>query len=211
MPLIVDRVVRYTLNGRWSNDQRIATVIDMHVDEDALNVSREDAINNCAEDLRDNWQDHIVGGIQNNYTFEGISWVDLDSANGDTGSKGPNTGKAITGLNTSDPALPPNICMLVRKIVGGGRGIRTGRMYLPGLAENVVDENGVVLAAGVTGWNTALQTFLSDITNVDDVQADTAYHMVVVHQPEGLPASQSKVTALLAQPLIATQRRRLKR
>lgn len=211
MPLIVPKTVRYTLNGRWTNDQRIANVVDMHVDEDALALGRPDAINNAAVDLRDNWQQHIVAGIQNNYTFEGISWVDLNSANGQTGSLGPNTGLPFVGANTANEGVPPNIALLVRKIVGGGRGIRTGRMYIAGLAENVVDENGVVLAAGITGWNTALAQFLDDITNLDGVAEDTAYHMVVVHETAAGAVSTSKVTALLAQPLIATQRRRLAR
>jgi hypothetical protein len=110
------------------------------------------------------------------------------------------------GGNSLSNALPPNCAVLARKTTarGGRRG--RGRMYIPWcVAETGVDEAGQIAGANRTPINTALAAFLTAL-GVNTVP------MVLLHNP-GLtaPGAPNTVLTLVADPLIATQRRRLGR
>ena len=121
---------------------------------------------------------------------------------------GPNdTGQAmdrpmnIAG-NDPGPAAPPNLAILVKKqsVMGGHRGV--GRFYLPGCAENKVDENGVLEATLVTDIQTRCDAFLHALEI-------SAIPMMLFHnRPTDTP---SKVTNLVVDGRAATQRRRMRR
>jgi hypothetical protein len=107
-----------------------------------------------------------------------------------------------------DPLLPQNSAYLVHKRTSyGGRGGR-GRMFLPGVRENEVDSIGAVTAGTVTTFNTALSNWLTAIFAAAGTDG-----MVLLHDSVGAFAAVAPyiVTGLNLDPVIATQRRRLRR
>lgn len=110
----------------------------------------------------------------------------------------------------ADEVPPPNVACLIRKGTGFGGRRNRGRMYLPCYVdESTVDDRGLILTAAITAlntvlfdWNVAITTIVT--TNVTDTK------MVILHSTgAGTPTPQ--VFSLTAQPIVATQRRRLQR
>jgi hypothetical protein len=141
-----------------------------------------------------------------------------------TSLKGDGTSTFTTGESTAAPtagtnsmsSLPPNCAALLRKLTGTGGRRNRGRLYLPFmLNEGEVDEVGNI-SAGVQGdiqsdandWKAALETGDSQmvIANRTYDAAWDVHPRHLVHTAIG-PA----VTALLVEPMIATQRKRLGR
>lgn len=124
--------------------------------------------------------------------------------------QGP-TGKNVwTSVGSAVGALAPDIGLsnaagLVRKITAAaGRG-KNGRMYVPGIPVTKFDDVGFIDGAEVTAWNEALAGFLDGMISVCGVVP------VVNHSTTGVVTGSPEVTALVMDPLMATQRRRLRR
>lgn len=101
----------------------------------------------------------------------------------------------------SGVAVAPNTSVLVSKITGlGGRKGR-GRMYLPGISENAVDEGGNLSTAKINSIQTELDEFLLGMSNA-------SRPVYLLHADATAP---TLVTSLECQSLVATQRRRLRR
>jgi hypothetical protein len=109
-------------------------------------------------------------------------------------------------------SLPGNCAVLVHKRTarGGRRG--RGRWFIPWtIGESNVDEAGKITPANVTQLQTEMTALLGDFDSI-------GLPLVVLHEPSapdaenpttaGLP---NRVTQLVVDPLIATQRRRLGR
>lgn len=111
-----------------------------------------------------------------------------------------------TSGGTSRSSLPPNAALLVHKATGRGGRRGRGRLFIPWAAdEDQVDESGGV---GDTLRN-ALQTKLNNWLTALSAQD---VPMVLLHGPGNTsPGPPDVVTALVVDPLISTQRRRLGR
>jgi hypothetical protein len=109
------------------------------------------------------------------------------------------------------PGLPQNCAALFHKrtAVAGRRG--RGRFYLPGLYEAGVDGKGRIDPTQLNAMNTAGSNFLAKIVTLPNVGP-----MVVLHGPSTAlnptpePAP-TPVVSLTCDPVIATQRTRLRR
>lgn len=116
---------------------------------------------------------------------------------------------AQVGTSTAEK-LPQNCAYLVQKITGRPGRSGKGRCFLPGVApEGSVDDTGVINAGGITSAQAACNTWKNGL---DTGAADEITPMVVLHN-EGIVGSTvpSLVTRLQISPVIATQRRRLRR
>lgn len=144
-----------------------------------------------------------------------VSWVDLDSADGSTGS----VGVGVDGSDSTDVA-PTNLSALIRKVApGGGRAARNGRMYLGNLAE--ADVGAGTLDAGFrSALQTDANTFLTGTTDPSQPNfGDYSAFMKVVHTtnagtpsaPNYVYAGDSTVTSMQVDATAATQRRRMRR
>lgn len=119
---------------------------------------------------------------------------------------------ASTTGSLAKNTLPPNCALLVHKLSarGGRRG--RGRMFIPWVvSETDCDEAGLILTGSVTAYQSALNTFRSALSS-------SGNPMVLLHEPSqpgvghpSTPGAPNVVTALIADPLISTQRRRLGR
>lgn len=113
------------------------------------------------------------------------------------------------GLSTDTPA-PQNVAYLVKKQTGfAGRRYR-GRTYVPGVSEANIGVSGILLPGFVTGvqnaWNAVL-TYWNSVGN------PVLIHSTQFTEPEPpvTPPAPTRITGLLVDPLVATQRRRLRR
>jgi hypothetical protein len=112
---------------------------------------------------------------------------------------------AIVGGQSVNTA-PPNCAVLVHKRTtrGGRRG--RGRFFLPwSISASNIQENGMITAGEVVSLQSAMDNFLT--------QLDTGgTPMRLLHQPGGTEeGGPNVVTALVVDPMISTQRRRLGR
>src|SRR6185503_11782061 len=118
------------------------------------------------------------------------------------------TGTTVGGV--SKTTLPPNCAMLVHKLTGRGGRRGRGRMFIPWCVdEGVCDEAGIITPAAVTPIQSALTAFRVALNSGGNP-------MVILHEPSqpgvahpSTPGAPNVVTALVADPLISTQRRRL--
>jgi hypothetical protein len=111
------------------------------------------------------------------------------------------------GAGGSLNLVPQNTALLVHKrgpVAGnGGRG----RMYFPALNEANVDSVGQISGAWLSTMNTALSAWLSDI-----ISATFSVGMVILHNDPGAHSADAPalITSLAADPIAASQRRRLR-
>lgn len=122
---------------------------------------------------------------------------------------------ALSGAGgSSDQPAPQNCAILIHKRTShaGRRG--RGRLYLPGPLEASVDQAGVIQPSPyLASLQTMANTWNSDIDGVADLDG----HMWLLHSttpaipvPTDLPVPY-EVTSLIVDPIIATQRRRLRK
>jgi hypothetical protein len=192
-------VTEVTIKGVWTNNKPIINV---------LHVTRGADVNStvAARDVLNNWQDHIVNGIlANNYTLQGATFRDRGAVAGETGFIAPDPAKTTVGTNTSI-TTPPSVALLVRKAIATTAGNRSGRMYLGATQENEIDEDGRLSAALISAVNTKLALFFNGVDDTDQAR------LVVVHGTgdDFGEKEKSNVTSLLIDPMVATQRRRLR-
>lgn len=108
----------------------------------------------------------------------------------------------------TDPVMPQNNAYLIHKRTAvGGRSGR-GRMFMPGVGEGAVNTIGQLTGAIQTSINTSLADFLADLA-----AAGSVISMVILHDDSGAGAALPPyaVTSLTVDPVISTQRRRLRR
>lgn len=109
---------------------------------------------------------------------------------------------STVGTATAGLTMPPNCAMLVQKRTGTGGRQGRGRMYEPPMtiAETTVDKLGVIQASIVTDRNTRWEAFRANIDGL-------GMGPYLFHEGIGGPL---KITKIVLQSLIATQRRRLR-
>lgn len=210
--LVVPGVCRFTIKGLWTNSRPVDNIVDMHIFNRDPDTSREVAINDQGAIILDNWVSDVMPDLTNNYSVGSISWVDLDTEDGVTGSYVYPGG--ATGSDTGGEATP-NVALLIHKVIGStARGKRPGRMYVSGLTEGAIDANGLI--AG--DFSSDFEAWRGDI-NQDAGLTGPGYdsRLCVVHGANSAPVagvitgSFTHVTALVQDTHAATQRRRLRK
>lgn len=95
---------------------------------------------------------------------------------------------------------PPQVAYLMKKRTALGGRLNRGRFYLPGVQTSHVDLDGSVDGGQLGNLTAAALVLLLGL-------ADADMNMVVLHGGSSTP---TVVTQLLADPFVATQRRRLR-
>ena len=193
-----DNVTEVAIAGHWTNSRDVVTVLHVRREEDDPAQSARDVLNN--------WQDHIVPAMQDNYSVDGCHYTDHNALGGATGFVAVDPAKAIVGGHDADSASV-NCAVLVHKRISAHTGVRSGRMYLPPTRESWIDENGILHASYIAEVQPALNSFLDGVSGPDDNE------LVVVHKTPATGGNSdiSVVSALTLDPLIATMRRRIRR
>lgn len=154
-----------------------------------------------ANSIVDSFFDAVVARMDNAVTI-GPATVYFGSATGATlpfsvTASGPGT------RNMS--SISSNVAALVRKFtnIPGRKG--RGRMFIPwSVPETNVDEIGQITGGTeIADWNTALAAWIADATT-------EGQPLVLLHNDNGATAP-SPITSMVLDPVVGTQRRRLRR
>jgi hypothetical protein len=111
------------------------------------------------------------------------------------------------GTNPLGNLIPQNSAYLVRKNTALGGRRNRGRMYLPGVPESLVSDAGVLTPVRVTEVTNALEAWRAALVASVAIEEMVILHATSLLSPTPAP---TPVTSLVCQPLIATQRRRLR-
>lgn len=104
--------------------------------------------------------------------------------------------------STAHPETSPNVAFLIHKVTNQPGRFSKGRMYFPGVSEQDIDAVGTVVGSKVTELR---NNFINFQAACDLHQfAPVILHNSPTHQP-------TVVTTFSIDPLVATQRRRLRR
>lgn len=209
--LVAPDMVRLAFNGRMAG-QDIVNILDVAVTDYGPGVAREEVVFEMVGDALNNFADHVVPLLTDNYSFNSVSWVDLDSLDGSTGERTStaDTTLPVVGQDAGAP-MPGGVAMLVTKVNSGGRRTRNGRWYLSGIAEGVTDpDNPNTVNSGFVGIaNTALEAFRSGIEGVESAGAfNYTSSPNVIHTVNGNYVGRDRITQFVVQSTLATQRRR---
>lgn len=218
MPLIVPGVARFAINQNLEG-RNVVNVLDYRIDTTGSTMSRNDAVVAQAESIVTHWAGEILPALVDDLTFDSVSYVDLDAADGITGAVVSSDTETLpqAGGSSSDP-LPANTAVLVTKQISGGRSTRNGRIYVGGYTEaSTQPANGNRLSTDQQALRqTDFNDFLSNTNELDTLGTAFSSNMVVVHVTErdtgGAPVAgiSTVVNSLVVDGLLATQRRRLR-
>jgi hypothetical protein len=182
--------------------------------EEGVNASDADAV----LDFANNWQDHIVPLQTGAYTLLNFEWRSLDPADSNVGTLPPVAGKPINGAAAASVGAVPSVAYLIRKNTANRpRGRSDGRIYLPGVPEDQVDNAGVLSSAQRNNVVTGIDAFYAGVTD-NPIGSDVNRWLVVLETTplSRAPGTQSvtvgsrRVTSLTVDQKVATQRRRLR-
>lgn len=193
-----NNITEIAVKGQWSNGRPVVNVFHVKREEDDAAAS--------ARDLLNNWQDHIVGALSNNYTCIGAHFRDRNEVGGVVGDILADAAKPRVG-GSAGAASTPNVAVLLRKLGVFHAGQKPGRTFLPGVEEASVDEDGMLTTTFVSAMNALAAAFLSGLSGAGSNQLVTV-HFTGPTDNSGTPTD---VTAFVTDPKVATQRRRLRK
>lgn len=225
MPFVVPGVARFAINQQLEG-RPVVNVLDYVIDTTGSSMGRAEAVENQAKDIITQWTNTLFTFCVDDMTFDSVSYVDLDSADGVTGLVTSSDDETLpqSGIGAGAP-LPANTAALFTKQAPSARGRRNGRLFMAGLTESTTtsDNGNRIEPANVTTLNAAAATFLANTNNTDGLGTAFESNMVVVHvltrgaSPRpGVPGppltgTHSVVQSFTVDPLLATQRRRLRK
>ena len=123
---------------------------------------------------------------------------------------GQDGGEPVIGVSThawagtsSRASTPPALSVMLKTPTGLGGRRNRGRKYIPwSVAENSVDEMGLIDGASVTALQTGFNAFYNDLKDSD-------WDPVVLHSTGSSPVpSPTPITAFVVDPIIRTQKQR---
>lgn len=208
-PLVVEGVCRYFVNQSLGG-KSASNIVDMNVG----NLGpRAAALLEGAHQILEAWDLGPLTKQNAELIPISVSWLDLDSLVGTTGSTQTGVGGTPTWPSTGDQSglsQPINVAVRVNKNVAAVRGLGSGRMYVPGVSEGDTDQPNTLAAARLTGWQTAMDAFFAAIDGYAFPVDGGTMTPCVVHVPESGPPSYSLVTSYTVLGGIRSQGRRLR-
>lgn len=157
-------------------------------------------LDDIANALYDAWADAWEPSTVATWSFQGVTlYANIGGENFVVSST-----TAVRVGDLSAGSLPQNNAYLVQKRTAlGGRSNR-GRLYQPGVFQDVVDDSGLLTGAFQASQQTAINSWLTAIQGITGVE-----DAVVLHS-EGDIDPPTVITSLRLDSRIATQRRRLR-
>jgi hypothetical protein len=205
-PTIQNHAILAKTHFTHAGSGRVSLVTTAHFDDTPAGAIE------AANDILGVWVG-LVGAFGNQVT---IGPVDVLIGDGtDVPDEATSTGAKGTGTVT-DPIVPSNVALLVKKTNGRGGKKNRGRMYLPwALAENKVDELGNIDATILAGLQTAFTAMVTSLAAADVTLAIANKTLVVGGDGKKhvthIGLAVQPVTQLTVEGVVATQRRRLGR
>jgi hypothetical protein len=161
-----------------------------------LNATGGNNPNVIAESIQDSVGNILAPVIDSNVTIGPVG-VTLGPSSAPLSGSASSTNAGGSSISS----VPGNTALLVQKRTATGGRPGRGRYFIPwALEESDVSEVGVISGGTVTAHQDVQDDFLADLSTRD-------VPMEVLHTGVGTP---SAVTALVVQPLVATQRQRIR-
>lgn len=208
MALIAPDICRYTIVGTLAG-QDCQNILDVRLVEPGI-LSREDVISEVAGDLLNQWVDHILPLVCDDYTFTSVRWVDLDTPDGSTGSRTSTDGTTLPaqGELVFDP-LPNNVyAKITKNLEGKNRIQRNGTLRLGGLAEGWTDPAAPNTVA--TARRTEIQDAFEALKDgINEGVGGWSTNLVVVHTVDQEYSGYSEIANFTCAPVVGTIRRRM--
>jgi hypothetical protein len=146
------------------------------------------------------WGTDIMPNFSSAYSLTGVDGI-YGSGTGDLPHTSSITGPSGTLSNTP---TQQNTSVLVKKLSGLGGRANRGRMFVPGCPEDQIGPTGLILGAHLANLQLAFTSLYDDLVATTNIG-----NLVIFHDdPAPLPTT---ITSLFVDPLVATQRRRLRR
>ena len=200
MSLVIPQGFAHVIHSLMLSGDVQPMAITYGVEVSVLATDATDVANACESAF-----DNVVTAMNAAYSMVQTEVTYQDSPLPAPPTIGVNT-DTTTGAG-SGGVVPQNTAFLIHKRGPvGGRGGK-GRFYLPGVNEGAVNNSGQVDPTNLAAWQTVMNTFLTDLVATDEV-----IQMVVLHDSTGAfaAADPAPVTSLVVDPVVSTQRRRLR-
>lgn len=209
MPLIAPDVARFAINGDLNGEDCI-NIIDVALTGPGIE-SRENACSATAGDILNNWTDHILPLLSGVYTANSVSWIDLDSADGSTGTRTSTSDKSwpASGGQAVAPVANNTYARIAKVVDGKSRRQRNGTLRLGGIPEAYTSGgNGNVIEAGPRGnINAGFEAF-KDGVNDGEIASESST-IVLVHTVDGVYSGRSDLSRYSCRTTVGTLRRRM--
>lgn len=210
MPLVWPSIVRLSVVGSLDN-QLCVNVFDVAMQDDLGIGGRPEQCFALAGDFLNNWSDHVLPLVIDDYEAQEVRWVDLHSASGSTGARSStsdNTWPALGGQAV--PGLPNNSYAYVAKnMEGSARNQRRGVTRLGGLPEGYTlggTQNN--LSSGSVALLNAAFESLKDGINGAGAPGQNQ-RMGVLHTVDGEATGFSNISQFSVRSRLGTLRRRM--
>lgn len=199
MPLIIPDAERVSILGNQA-DGPWAAVYGIATDTATEGATAQ----SIAQAVLDSFVLEVLPHLTDSVSVTRATYVDLSSESGDTGEVLPTSGPSLVGGVTVDP-LPPQCTYLIKILTTGGRSVRSGRSFWPGVRSDEVDDRGDITSGTVLTMTTAAEDFAASIESLSGAT------LGVIHRPSVGSPSITDMTQVNCEVAIATQRRRLRR
>lgn len=155
----------------------------------------------AAEILYEAYATAFADHMQDEWVYDSVSYVDLRTADGDSGTYVP---PALSHGTATGNGASPQVAALIRWSAVGGRAQRSGRTYLPGIDEGSISSDGN-LTTGLRDAITAdAAQFMTELTAGD-------LGLCLVSRVGGATTGTVRtITGGQCQTVVATQRRRVR-
>lgn len=207
--IVAPNIARFSIVAALNGQECINTLDLLATPADPGAGDREDALYDIAGDILNNWHDHLLPLLQPEYQALEVRWVDLDSADGSTGSRNSTSAETWPSPGTQSGFVMPNmVAMRVRKGIVGRRNVRAGSLFIGGVSEGYTLDTAPneLDPAAIAAMNEALEDFKD---GVQEIANGWDRHFVVVHVIGGTYEGYSRLTTFQTQRQLGTMRRRM--
>lgn len=208
MALVAPLICRYTIVGTLAG-QDCQNIFDVRLTDTGL-PNRAEGLTTIAGDLMNQWSDHVMPLLVDDYIAEEVRWVDLNEEDGSTGSRSSTDSVTWPEPGGSVGAPLPNNCYakMVKNLEGKTRLQRNGALRLGGIRE----EDTLAGAPNTLdpAFRAAINTAFEDLKDGINGQFGTATtNLVVVHTVNLEYTGYSEISNYACAPVVGTIRRRM--
>lgn len=157
-----------------------------------------------AQAVLNRYVDDVLLRLTSTVSVAGAAYIDLSSSTGVTGTVSYTGTSPTSGTVTVKPA-PPQVAYLGKFTSSGGRGSRAGRIFLPGVRSDEVNNDGTLTSGTITTIGDALNSWASAVST------DVEHVLCIAHKSGPLSGTSTTVSTITCEQSVATLRHRLRR
>lgn len=207
--LVFPEIVRYTVVGSI-NGEDCLNILDVKLDEQDALDSRDERIATVAGDILNQWSDHILPVLHQDYIAQEVRYVDLNTADGITGSVSSTDGSDWPEAGgASGAGMSNNVYVKMVKVLDThSRTSRNGALRLSGIPAITADP-GVSYRVSEE-WRTGFNDRFEDLKDGINGQADGwTINIGVLHTINRVATGFTFVANFQCAPNFGTIRRRM--